>query len=168
LDKVFVSGEIKPEKRESFYAANLLPDGTIEMRKIPKITGRAGINEHKVEMFAKALGITLLIELLIAFMYLDMSRIAIPKYSKKQIRFLSTVFLANIVSLPILWFIFLSIVNSFFMVVLGEAFVLLFEGVLLHYWNKPVLTIKDALLFSFILNMGSLFLGIPLYWSLLF
>jgi hypothetical protein len=163
LDKVFMSGVMGVEKKESSYAANLLPDGTIDMKKTVRAPGKVGISEHKVGMFTKALVITLLIELLIAFAYINVGKTAIPKYSKKQVRILSTVFLANLISLPVLWFIFFSIWNSFFMVILGEAFVILFEGVLIHFLNKTVLPTKDALLFSFILNVGSLFLGYPLY-----
>lgn len=168
LDKVFVSGEMEIENEESFYVANLLPDGTIDMRKTAKAAAETGIKENKVEMFMKALSITLLIELLIALAYINTGKTAIPKYSKKQVRVLSTVFLANMISLPILWFIFLSIWSSFFMAILGEAFVLLFEGILIHLLNKPVFPIKDALLFSFILNVGSLFLGYPLYFLLFY
>ena len=173
LDRLFVSGEMEAEnisiaeKRESFYEATLLPDGTIDMKKIVQVAVKAGKREYEVEMFTKALSVTLLIELLIAFIYINIGRTAIPKYSKKQVRVLLTVFLANILSLPILWSIFPSIWNSFFMIILGEAFVILFEGFLIYLLNKSVFPIKDALLLSFILNVGSVVLGYPLYYFLL-
>ncbi|KYK35357.1 MAG: hypothetical protein AYK19_01865 [Theionarchaea archaeon DG-70-1] len=174
LDKVFVSGEMEAENitvaenRDSFYEANLLPDGTIDMKRTVGVAGKAGIREYKVKIVKRALSVTLLIELLIALIYINVGRTAIPKCSKKQVRVLLTIFLANIVSLPILWFIFLSIWNSFFMVILGEIFVIFFEGFLIYLLNKPVLPIKDALLLSFILNVGSVVLGYPLYFLLLY
>ncbi|MBU7030308.1 MAG: hypothetical protein HXS48_25470 [Theionarchaea archaeon] len=174
LDKVFVSGEMEAEningaeKRDSFYEANLLPDGTIDMKRTVGVAGKAGIREYKVKIVKRALSITLLIELLIALIYINIGRTAIPEYSKKQVRVLLTIFLANILSLPIFWFIFLSIWNSFSMVILGEIFVIFFEGVLIYLLNKPVLPIKDALLFSFFLNVGSVVLGYPLYFLLLY
>jgi hypothetical protein len=174
LDKVFISGEMEMKKEESFYAADLLPDGTIDMKETVKSTRKAKTSRYKIEttskfkaeMFIKALGITLLIEMLIALIYINIGRTAIPRHLKIQARLLSTVFLANIISLPVLWFIFPSIWNSFLMVILGEVFVVLFEGVLIHFLNKTVLPLKSALLFSFILNMGSLFLGYPIYFIL--
>lgn len=177
FDKVFVSGEIEMKDGEEFYWANLLPDGTIDMEETAKSTGKPEptdnhkaepINDYKVGMFIKALSITLLIELLIALVCINICRTTIPRHLETHARVLLTVFLANIISLPMLWFILLSILNSFLMVILGEVLVVLFEGVLIHFLNKTILSIKGALLFSFILNMGSLFLGYPLYFLLFF
>lgn len=118
-------------------------------------------------MFVEALFITLVIEFLIALVYINIGRKAIPKNLKINLRVLSTIFLANMISLPIFWFIFPSTWNLLLMIILGEIFVVLFEGFLIHFLNKTIIPMKSALLLSFIINMGSLFLGYPLLFILL-
>lgn len=60
LDKVFVSGEMEAEnisiaeKRESFYEATLLPDGTIDMKRTVGVAVKAGIRGYGVEIFKGA------------------------------------------------------------------------------------------------------------------
>jgi hypothetical protein len=99
--------------------------------------------------FFKALIITLFLELLVAYFYL-----LIGKMPKK---ILLSVILANLISLPIVWFFppRISLSWTFFM----EIFAVVFEALFIFYLNKNFITIKKSFNLSLIMNVASLFGG---------
>ncbi|MBW3015787.1 hypothetical protein KY330_05160 [Candidatus Woesearchaeota archaeon] len=114
------------------------------------------ITPDKTEGFVVALVLTLLLEFVVALIFL-----AVAKLSKKV---LITVLIANIVSLPIVWFLFpvmkLSITLT---IILSEVFAVGFETYAIHLFHKKIFTLKRAFFLSLVMNMISLFVGGFLY-----
>lgn len=104
--------------------------------------------------FIKALIITLILELLVALIYLSATKI-----SKKIILY---VLIANIISLPIVWFLFpsIQIIPLVFLIfVISEVFAVVFEAYFIYYFNKKIISLKKSFILSIIMNMVSLFVG---------
>lgn len=158
LNKTFMSGEVSRQNFYSTYEANLLSNGTIEMEETTAfILSDAGL---PVRNFIIALIITLIIELVCVLIYINLSKINIKRYSGNQNRILFTVLLANIISLPIVWFIFPLMIKNFeLIIILSEIFAIIYEGFFIKSLNKTLFTLKNALMLSFAINIISLFVG---------
>lgn len=158
LEKTFISEEIENKNFRSNYDANLFSSGAIEIKE--KTSYLASNESYPLRSFLIALLLTLAIELLVVFLYMKRSKDYSKKYSKFQKRVLSTVLAANIISLPLVWFIIPSTgLNPINMIILAEIFAVLFEGVLLHFVNKSIFPLKKALILSFLMNAASSFIG---------
>jgi len=101
--------------------------------------------------FIKALLLTLSLELMVAFVYL--------KLSKKPSKILLFVILGNLITLPVVWFLFPLFLNVGAAFVAGELFAFVTEAFFLlltcKKWFKP----SGAFLLSFIMNSMSLLIG---------
>ncbi len=104
-----------------------------------------------VPYFTRALILTIIFEMLTAFIYLS-----ITKISKKV---LVSVFVANVISLPVVWFVFPILQNPFLILVFSEIFAVVFEAYFIRSLNKKLITLKQSFSLSIIINLGSLFLG---------
>lgn len=103
--------------------------------------------------FLVSLILTLLIETLILLVLL---KIIAPKIKKLKIVLISI--LATSLTLPYLWFIFPNYLAYPNYIILGEIFVFLTEAII--YWRTLPITIKKALIISFIANLLSLIVGL--------
>jgi len=112
--------------------------------------------------FLEALIVTLIIELLVAFFYL--------KSTKLSKTILTSVFVGNLITLPVVWFgvpkLFssLSSLSSNFLLyssllaqplfLLTEILVIVFEAYFIHYLNKQI-QLKKSFILSVLMNLAS-------------
>jgi hypothetical protein len=103
--------------------------------------------------FCLALPLTLLTELIVAAIYFKVTR------GPKSL--LAWVFLVNIISLPVVWFLFpLLTLNSIVVTVLSELFAVTFEAFFLHITNRDKISLKHAGTLSLLMNVTSFFIGL--------
>jgi hypothetical protein len=101
-------------------------------------------------LFFVALVSTLFLELLTAAVFVFVT--------KSRWRLLIYVAAANIISLPVVWFLFPALALSLMLIlILAELFAVLFEASVLHLFGK--LSPKRALLLSVLMNAASFLLG---------
>ncbi|VVB77103.1 Uncharacterised protein [uncultured archaeon] len=131
------------------YYARLYPDGSAT---IANGRGPAPTDLTTLGIFAAALALTFAIELSVAFLYLHITKI------KNKVRILITAALANVVSLPIVWFVFVILLGAAGYV-LGEIFAVAFEGYAIYYFNKKAMKLKSAMTMSLAMNIASVILG---------
>jgi hypothetical protein len=156
LDTVFVSDVLVRDNFNSRYEATLLPDGTIEIEETTSFLPSDVATLLK--MFIVALILTLLFELPIYFFLLRLDENTRQKFSKKKKRILSTVCLANVLSLSIVWFVFSLMGESLHVIILAEIFAIIFEAIFITFLNKTI-SIGKALIFSLAANLTSFFVG---------
>ena len=109
--------------------------------------------------FVEPLIITLILELLTALIYFT-----IKKLPKKLLIYVA---IANLISLPIVWFVFsLLQMSMLLMLLVSETFAVLFEGGFIYFFNKSRITLRQALLLSLVMNAISLFLGNYIYFQI--
>lgn len=103
-----------------------------------------------ISAFLKALLLTLALEIMVAFVYLKLAR--------KPLKILIYVILANLITLPIVWFVFPILLNAW-AILFGEIFAFVTEALFLlltcRKWFKP----SGAFLLSFMMNFMSLLIG---------
>lgn len=110
-----------------------------------------------VKVFALALVITLILELIVAFVFLLVA--------KKPRRVLKNILIANLISLPIVWlvpYIFPVLVSSSFAVLyvlVSEIFVVIFEAVFITWRSRGVLSIFQVASLVVFMNFVSLVFG---------
>lgn len=158
-DKVYLSGATsrKGTGMDTVLEANLLPSGGIETKVSPlQVTSR------RQSQFIFAVVLTLIIELLAAWLYLK-NRI---EDKKNRFKILLTVAAGSLITLPVVWFVIpmMSILLGLYtyyvyIVIAGEAFAVLFEGWLIYFVNKNVIPFKEALTLSLVINICSYFIG---------
>lgn len=116
--------------------------------KVKEVVGRS-----ESEQIVPAVVVTILVEMLLAFVYLLIFRR--PK------RVLIWVLVANIISLPVVWFLFPLLPLPLSLVLfLAEIFAFLFEAVFLYLTNRQALGLKHALALSFVTNLASFLIGL--------
>ncbi len=154
LDEVFVSNKIIRKDFRSSYDANLLSDGTMEMKETTSLS-----NQQSVRGFVVALIITLFIEVIIAAIYSALKKVGSINGKKLTL----TVIIANLISLPMIWFIFpLIIQNIFYAIIAAEIFVIIFEAFLINkLYDK--MSLKSSFILSLIMNIASFFAGGYIY-----
>ena len=151
-DKLYLS-----EKPESYLAvtsleAELLTNGSLIIKKHEYTEGKGNTivyeDSENIKFFA-ALAITLILELVVALIYVSITGI-----SKKV---LISVLIANIISFPVLLFAFptLKIPSP---VLSGEIFAFAFEGCFIYLLNKEI-SLKKSFIISILMNMVSLIIG---------
>jgi hypothetical protein len=118
-------------------------------------------SNSKLFSFITAFIITIILELLTAFLFLLIAG------SPQKI--LLWVILANIISLPVLWFIFPLIfgegIPAF---ITGELFTFIFETLFIYYYSRQYIRKWQAIVLSVIMNLVSLILGGAIYIFILF
>lgn len=113
-------------------------------------------------MFNFALILALIIETLIALAYLFKRKI-----SKKV---LISVFIGNLISVPLLWFCFnkfqqLIAISDFLelstlIILVGEIFVFIFEALFVYFLNKKRIKLGESFILSAIMNLISFICGL--------
>jgi hypothetical protein len=99
-----------------------------------------------------ALIATVASELLIAFAYI--------KLMKKPWWILLAVIAANIISLPLVWVVSLVLSDQWPAVIVAmELAAIAFEAYFIHWMNRKIVPLKDALILSAAMNIGSLIVG---------
>jgi hypothetical protein len=103
--------------------------------------------------------LTIFIELLVSFFYI--------KLIKKPARILIWVIVANIISLPIVWFLIPWLLGLIFpgvtpvlLIIICELFAIFFEAYFLYITNKTSLPFKNAIFMSTLMNVSSFLLGL--------
>jgi hypothetical protein len=146
LDKVFITNEISRTTSDSNYEVALNFDGSAKISETTPL-----FRKDNVSSFIKALIITLIIELLVALIYLS-----ITKLSKK---ILISVIVGSLITLPIVWFIFPLIKIIPLVILLSEIFAIVFEAYFIYHLNKQAITLKKSFVLSIIMNLASLIIG---------
>ena len=121
--------------------------------------------------FIFAVPITIILELAVAALFLSKMKI--------QNKVLIAVLLGNIISLPIVWYVFplgFDKINSWMgysdfwlvfplmksnasMVFISEVFAVIFESGLIFWLNRKLITLKHSFVMSLIMNVVSFFIG---------
>jgi hypothetical protein len=144
-DKVRESNVFENESFNSSYMVTVFDD-KLEVKDTTAFMKDSSV----IAAFIKALLLTLALELMVAFVYLKLAR--------KPLKILFFVILANLITLPIVWFLFPMIMNSWAILV-GEIFAFVTEALFLmltcRKWFKP----SGAFLLSFMMNVMSLLIG---------
>ena len=119
-------------------------------------------SRSRLPLFLVSLALTLVIEVFITLLYVLVT--------KKPIRILFSVFFANLVSLPVLWFLFPTGGNVFVALAAAETFAVCFEAYFLLLSNPKAISFNESLLLSLAMNAISLSFGgfIVLFLSFLF
>ena len=125
-DKVYLSDEVKRENFRSTFNANLFPDGTIILQETTPFIQSDLV--RSIKPFFIALALTLILELAVALVFLSIAKI--PKHV------LVSVLIANIISLPIVWFVFPLLNIIPLAILLGEIFAFVFESYFIYSLNK--------------------------------
>lgn len=131
------------------YEANLNEEGSITL--IP-------ILPSLKPMVAKVFALTVLLELITAFIYLSFKRISF--------KILVSVIIGNLITLPIIWFLiplFMSVIIFSFL--LSEAVAVFTEAVVIRIMNKKYFTFPQSLQFSLLINVISAVIGGFLFYS---
>jgi len=151
-NKVFISNESTLSAFNGRLAADLASDGSITIVETP-----SALESHSVILFLIALPITLVLEVLAGLVFLMLA-----KLSKKILLY---VFIANLISLPMVWFMFpllgnIPLLGNVLLVIAAsEAFAVVFEAVVIYMPNRKLITPLKAFLLSVIINAVSFFIG---------
>ena len=147
IDKVFITNEISRTNFNSRYKAELFSDGSAKISETTPV-----LSSDKVSSFAKAFPITIILELLVSLIFLSVRKL--PK------KILAYILLANIISLPIVWFLFpLVKLPILAIIVMSEIFAVLFETYFVYILNKQIISFKQSLTLNILNNLVSLFVG---------
>lgn len=148
LNGTFVTNEVNASGVTTSYGAQLYPDGSATM----EISNGPTPASLDLVFFAIALAFTLAIELAMAFLYLKVVKV------KEKGRILLTVVLANVISLPLVWFGFVFLLGGIGLL-LGEIFAVVFEGCFIYLLNRKSIKLTSAMLMSLAMNLASLVIG---------
>lgn len=148
-DKVYLSAEVTRENFRSTFEANLLSDGNMNLQEITPFT--QSNSAKNIRNFFFALILTFILELIVALIFLS-----IAKISKKV---LISVLVANVISLPLVWFVFPLLKIIPLAILLGEIFAFVFEGYFIHLLNKEIISLKKSFILSILMNLTSLIVG---------
>lgn len=154
-NKTYFSDATLKKSSSSTFEANLLLDGTILIEETTPFIGSYAY--ETIITFLIALILTLLLELFVALIFTYIAKI--PK------EVLISVFVVNILSLPIVWFIFPLIIKGpnyhyyVYMILSAEIFAFIFEGYFLYILNKKLISLKKLFLLSFLMNLVSFIIG---------
>lgn len=180
--KTFTSGAFGfSEKRpllDYYYDVNINPDGNMtissgsgEIEQHNWYDGNMTITDNNgviaqnsyyrvLRLFAYALALTILIELTVLILFLRRWKV---KGWKMPV--LSLV-LADVISVPLVWVIFLGIAavlaSVFLAIVVAEAFAVVFEAYALFFFNKKILSLKKSFILSIVMNAASFVVGVIL------
>ena len=146
LNKVFISNEVSRTNFNSNYKLELNSDGSANIYETTPL-----LKKDKISSFIKALIITLILELIVALIFLSIAKI------RKKL--LISVLIANIISLPLVWFIFPLIGNIILVILLAEIFAFVFEAYFIYSLNKKDITLKKSFILSLLMNLASLIIG---------
>ena len=149
-DQLFISDEIERANLYHSYRVDLRAEGSAQITETTPLARRGHFGA-----FAVALALTLVVELLVATLYLFLAHI--------RRRVLWTVLLGNLVTLPIVWFVLsrVTLVAAIPLILAYELFAVVAEAGLIYALNRRLLRFKSALLLSFLMNAASFVIGLP-------
>jgi len=155
LDKWFLSGEVTRTQFDSVFTADLKNDGTIALQETIPVLNVFNPNSAGFRNFWIAFVVTIILELITCAFIIKV---------KKMRRAVGSVLLANIISIPIVWFVLPAVLSSTGIGVLAiilvyEIFAVLFEAAIIWGINKEEISSKRALLISIAINLVSFFIG---------
>jgi len=104
-----------------------------------------------IASFMGAVAITIILELMVAALFLSVTKIS------KNI--LIAVLIANLISLPVVWFAFPLLGQTLLIVALSEIFAIVLEAGIIFFMNKKAISMKQSLILSAIMNLVSFFVG---------
>lgn len=148
-DKIYISNTANKNDFRATYKANILSDGRIDVQETTSFL--IGDTMRKIVPFFIALLVTLILELLVALIYVSVKKL--PK------KILKSVLLVNFITLPIVWFIFPLYEYPMMAILLAEIFAFIFEGFFLYLLNKKHLSLRKAFVLSILMNLLSLAVG---------
>ena len=147
LNKTFITNSVSNRDFNSTYRAELFSDGSA------KITNTTAIfSSDKTHSFLLAFFITIILELLVSLIFVSIKKL--PK------RILANVLLVNMITLPIVWFLFpLLGFSGVVVIILSEIFAFLFEAYFIYFLGKQFISFKQSAALSILNNSVSLFIG---------
>lgn len=147
LDKVFVSNEVHRKSFNASFEADLKADGSIAVKDTTP-----PVSVQQIPAFIISAVLTIIIEMGLALLLLVLKKI--------DTRILLAIFLANLVSIPIVWFA-LPLINAdkILVVSISEIFAAAFESLAIWLPNQATVSLKKAVLISLGLNAASFFAG---------
>jgi hypothetical protein len=146
---VFISNLILRKNFNSRFRVELFPDGSATIIDTTPIW--VSISET-LSPFLQSFFITIVLELFVTFCFLSANAL-----SKKILVY---VFLANILSVPIVWFVFPVLKLPVLMViVMSEIFAVLFETYFIQSLNKQISSFKQLLVLCIVNNSVSFLVG---------
>lgn len=147
LDKVFITNEISRTNFNSKYRAELSSDGSAKILETTPLLAK-----DKIYLFIKSFIITIILELIVTIIF-----VSLLKLPKKIIVY---VLFANIISLPIVWFLLPLIkLSSLMVIIISEFFAVIFETYFVYVLNKQIISLKQSLVLNILNNVSSLFVG---------
>lgn len=147
INKLFITNEVSRINFNSRYKAELSPDGSAKISETTSV-----LSTGKISSFVKAFLLTIILELLVSLIF-----ISIKKLPKKILVY---VLLANIISLPIVWFLFPLIKLPWVaIIVMSEIFAILFEAYFVYFLGKKIISLKRSAILSVLNNLVSLLIG---------
>ncbi len=150
-NKIFFTNEIERRDFNSKFAANINADGSATITRIG-LSLQEGLGEPANQHALYSFALTLIIELIGAAYY--------AHKNKLSMKLVLIVAVANMISLPIVWFVIPPYISDFVtMVLVTEAFAVLFEAAFIWKVGSDLVNAKQALALSFVLNMASFILG---------
>jgi hypothetical protein len=145
-DRIYMSDEVTRRNFRSAFEAELLNDGGMILSETTPF--RQSDTASHIRTFLIALGITLLLELLVALLYCYLAKVSRTV--------LISVLIANLISLPIVWFVFTLLDEYFLVIFLAELFAVVFEAYFIA-WRG--LTLRKAFILSILMNAASFVIG---------
>jgi hypothetical protein len=146
---VFKSIEVTRENFNSTFEGELLSGGSMVLNETTPFIKSDIVSNTKT--FLIALLITLILELLVARIYVSRT--------KSRGKVLGSVLIANTISLPLVWFVFPLLVTGPLVILAGEIFAFVFEGYFIHWRNAEDISLKKSFVLSILMNLTSLILG---------
>ncbi|VVB54788.1 Uncharacterised protein [uncultured archaeon] len=149
-DRTRESNVFKSGAFSSNYVVRVRDDGLFVEDMTPPSVGR-------FLLFCVSLLVTLVLESVAALVFVVFLKL--PRG-----RIVAFVAVANIISLPIVWLVFPLLGNAILVILLSEAFAVLFEAAFIHLLNKKILSLRLALALSIVTNLMSFVVGNILLW----
>jgi len=162
IDRVFITNEISRTNFNSHYKAELFSDGSAKITDTTPV-----LQKDQIMPFIISFIITIILELLVSLIF-----IARTKISKKILIY---VLLANIITVPIVWFAFpllrLSVMAT---MIPSEIFAVVFEILFVYFAGRRIISFKQSIFLNLWNNLISWFIGTfilrtlvePLLWYL--
>ncbi len=104
-------------------------------------------HEYKLVLFLAALTATIVLELLAALIYLAIA--------KKPMNILLFIFLANVITIPAVWWLFPLIGSFWWVIILSETFAIIFEALFIWGLARKNMSFGNAFFLSVIINIVS-------------
>lgn len=109
-------------------------------------------NNNSIDTFVWAAIATIILEIIVALIFLQVT--------KKPKKILLFVLIGNVISLPIVWFVFPLLIWASAVIIIAEIFAVVFEAYFIFLLNNKSITLKSAFLLSVIMNFASLILSL--------